>query len=183
MDQYLEVVQKSKNFPRNICCTESEDIKLQPVSPDDFAILNEELIIKGSAVDAVQYVQSATEEYRKEYTLVLYGERRGEKIFFRDYSFAEGRENSASFQKEQLHLAKKTYRRCNGEVIYAHTHVARGICYNCFSVNDLAFLVKQAMQYNRDVYAILITKDGVIPIKYSIAKNEFFRVRIKVKKS
>ena len=183
MDQYLEVVQKSKSFPRNICCTESEDIKLQPVSPDSFDVLNEELVINGSAVDAVQYVQSATEEYRKEYTLVFYGERRGEQIFFRDYSFAEGKESSASFQKEQLYLAKKTYRKRNGEVIYAHTHVARGVSYNCFSVNDLVFLVKQAMSYNRDVYAVLITKDGAVPVKYSLAKNEFFRVRLKVKKS
>lgn len=183
MDQYLEVIQKSKSIPRYVNFTDLSDAKLQPVSPDDFCILDEELLIKGSAVDAVQYVQSATEEYRKEYTLVLYGERKGEQISFRDYSFAEGKESSASFQKEQVYLAKKTYRKRNGEVIYAHTHVARGVSYNCFSVNDLIFLVKQAISHNRDVYAILITKDGAVPIKYSLAKNEFFRVRLKVKKS
>ena len=183
MNQYLEVVRKSKNFPRDINPAVQKDVKLYPVSPDAFEVLNEELVIKGSAIDAVRYVQSATETYRKEYTLVLYGERRGELISFRDYSFAEGKETSASFQKEQLHLAKKTYRKRNGEVIYAHTHVARGVSYNSFSVNDLVFLVKQAMMNNRDVYAILITKDGVIPVKYSLANNEFFRVRIKVKKS
>jgi hypothetical protein len=183
MDQYLEVIQKSKNIPRNVDFTNLSDAKLQPVSPDGFDILDEELSINGSAVDAVQYVQTVTEEYRKEYTLVLYGKRKGDKISFRDYSFAEGNSSSAKFQKEQLYLAKKSYRERNGEVIYAHTHVARGVSYNCFSVNDLVFLVKQAFSYNRDVYAILITKDGAVPIKYSLAKNEFFRVRLKVKKS
>ena len=183
MDPNLEVVQKSKNFPRDINPAIQKDVRLYPVSPDGFEILNEELIIKGSAIDAMQYVQSATEEYRKEYTLAFYGERRGEKLCFSGYSFAEGKENSASFQKEQLYLAKKTYRERNGEVIYAHSHVARGVSYNCFSVNDLVFLVKQARSHKRDVYAILITKDGVIPIKYSLVKNEFFRVHIKLKKS
>ena len=184
MDKYMEVIKKSKNFPRDINPAIQRDVKLYPVSADDFDFLSdEELVIRGSAIDAVQYVQLATEEYRKEYTLVLYGERRGDKISFRDYSFAEGKDSSASFQKEQLHLAKKTYRKRNGEVIYAHTHVVRGISYNCFSVNDLIFLVKQAVLNNRDVYAVLITKEDVIPVKYSLAKNEFFRVRLKVKKS
>ena len=183
MDQYLEVVQKSKNFPRDINPAIQKDVKLYPVSPEIFDVLNEELVIKGSALDGVRYVRSATEEYRKEYILVLYGEQRGDLISFRDCSLAEGKDYCASFQKEQLYLAKKTYRKRNGEVVYAHTHVARGVSYNCFSVNDLVFLVKQAYINNRDVYAILITKDGIVAVKYSLTKNEFFRVRIKMKKA
>lgn len=179
MDQYIEVIRSSKNFPQDINPLIQPNIKLYPMSVEEFDILDEELIIKGSAVDAVHYVQKATEDYRKEYTLVLYGEHKREGICFRDYSFAEGKEKSASFQKEQLHLAKKAYRNRGGEVIYAHSHVARGVSYNCFSVNDMIFIVKQAMLNNRDVYAMLITKDSIVPIKYSLSKNEFFRIRIK----
>ena len=42
MVQYLEVIQKSKNIPRNVDFTNLSDAKLQPVSPDGFDILDEE---------------------------------------------------------------------------------------------------------------------------------------------
>ncbi len=180
MDQYIEVIKECRNFPREIKKYSEKDFKLYPISPKDFDVSAEKVLIKGSAVDAIRYVQTVTEKYRKEYTLVLYGERRNELMRFGDYSIAEGMTMSASFQKEQLRMAKKTYKNRNGEVIYAHTHVARGVNYNCFSVNDLLFLIKQALQNKRDTYALLITKDGVIPVKYSIMKNEFFRIHIKV---
>ena len=180
MNQYFEVIKKSKNFPRDVNPVMQKDIRLYPVLPDEFDVLDEELVIKGSAVDAVQYVQSVTEKHGKEYTLVLYGERCENFIFLRDYSIGVGLEQSASFQKEQLRLAKKTYKKRYGEVVFAHTHVAKGVSYNYFSVNDLVFIAKMAIQNNRDVYAVLITKDGAVPVKYSLAKNEFFRVRIKI---
>lgn len=180
MDRYIEVIQKCKNFPREIFTYSQREFKLYPISPDEFEVCTEKIVIKGSAVDAIRYVQMVTEKYRKEYTLVLYGAWRKASVYFSDYSIAEGMTMSATFQKEQLKMANQTYKKVNGEVVYAHTHVARGVSYNCFSVNDMLFLIKQAIQNKRDVYALLITKDGVIPVKYSIAENEFFRIHLNI---
>lgn len=178
MDQYLEVLKQSKNFPHSYDVATQKDIRLLPISPDGFTMISEELVIMGSAVDAIAYVQTSTERLYREHTLVFYGEQRMASSFLRDYSIAVGEENSATFQKEQLKEAKKTYKKSDGAVVYAHSHVGNGDNYNCFSVSDLLFLIRQAVVNKRDVYGMLITKDGAIPVKYSYAKNEFYRIRI-----
>ncbi len=178
MDQYFEVLRQSKNFPRDFDVTTQKDIRLYPICPDDFPMISEQLVIMKSAIDAVFYVQTATEQQSKEHTLVLYGERSLDSGFFRDYSITVGDKKSAVFQQEQMREAKKFYKKANGEVVYAHSHVSEGENYNCFSVSDLLFLIKQAVANKRDVYGMLISKDGAIPVKYSYAKNEFFRIKI-----
>ena len=178
MDQYFEVFRQSKNFPRNFNASSQKDIRLYPICPDDFPMISEELVIIGSAVDAIAYVQDATERLSREHTLVYGGERRVASCFLSDYSIAVGENKSAVFQKDQMREAKKTYKKENGEVVFAHSHVAEGDNYNCFSVSDLLFLIKQAVINQRDVYGMLVSKDGAIPIKYSYAENEFFRIRI-----
>ena len=178
MDQYLEVLMQSKNFPRNYDAAMVRDIRLYPITPDSFPLIHEELVILGSAVDAVAYVQDSTERLHREHTLVFYGEQRVASSFLRDYSIAIGDVSSATFQRDQLKEAKRTYKKPDGAVVYAHSHVALGDYYNCFSVSDLLFIIEQATTYQRDVYAMLITKDGASPIKYSYAENEFYRIRI-----
>jgi hypothetical protein len=180
MDQYFEVFRQSKNFPRNFDAVTQKDIRLQPICPDDFPMISEELVVMGSAIDAIAYVQSATERLSREHTLVFGGERRMASCFLSDYSIAVGEKKSAVFQKDQMREVKKTYKKANGEIVFAHSHVGEGENYNCFSVSDLLFLIKQAITNQRDVYGMLVTKDGAIPIKYSYARNEFFRIRIVV---
>jgi hypothetical protein len=144
-------------------------------------MLEEDLIIQRSAVDALAYVQNFTEKLSQKHALVFYGSRcpASASVSVKDYSIAVGCDNAVVFQPEQLKMAKKTYNSENGEVVYAHSHIEKEACYNCFSVSDLLFLVKQALRNKRDVYGMLICKDGVTPIKYSYSGNEFFRINVK----
>lgn len=178
MDRYFDVFKMSENFPQTLVEVRQDDIRTFPICPDDFKRLEEKLTVCRSAVDAVAYVQSFTERLSQEHALVLYGERQVGSFFVKDYSIAVGNDKSVVFQSEQLKMAKKTYNKKNGEVVFAHTHVAKGQCYNCFSVSDLVFLIKQAHRNKRDVYGMLISKDGVTPIKYSYSGNEFFRINV-----
>lgn len=177
MNQYLEVFRQSPNFS-SVVAGKGNDIRLLPVYPDEFKMTQDKLVIQRSAIDAIAYVQDATERLEQEHSLVLYGEHRDGAIELRDYSIAVGDVTSVCFRPEQMKMAKKTYKQENGEVVFAHTHVAKGTNYNFFSVSDLLFLIKQAARNKRDVYGMLISKDGAIPIKYSYVRNEFFRVHV-----
>lgn len=179
MDRYFEVFKLSPNCPQTLELNEHENFRTYPICPDDFKMLEDDLTVQRSAVDALAYVQSFTEKLSQEHALVLYGERHSDSVCVKDYSIAVGSDKSVVFQPEQLKMAKKTYKSENGEVVYAHSHIAKGSCYNCFSVSDLLFLVKQALRNKRDVYGMLISKDGVTPIKYSYSGNEFFRINVK----
>lgn len=178
MDRYDEVLMRCKNYPKDMSIGIPGKPELFPVSPHDFRNLCEGIALIGCTIDAVYSVQELTERYKHEYTLVLYGERDGETLFVKDYCINPGREGEANFTLQQMEYVKKTLKKRNGEVVYAHTHPIRGIHYNCFSLTDLKYLIRRAYMTSRDTYGLLITEDGFSPIKYSIQENEFFRIQI-----
>lgn len=179
MDRYDEVLMRCKNYPKDMSFGIPGKPELFPVSPHGFRNLCEGIALTGCTVDAVHSLQTMTERYKQEYTLVLYGESsESDTLFMKDYCLSPGREGEANFNFQQIEHVKRTLKRKHGEVVYAHTHPACGTQYNCFSLNDLKYLIRRAYITNRDTYGLLITKDGFSPIKYSIQENEFFRIQI-----
>ncbi|MBQ8299118.1 MAG: hypothetical protein IJX99_04520 [Clostridia bacterium] len=180
MDRYDEVLTKCRNYPKDMSLGIPGKPELFPVSPHEFRNLCEGIALTGCTVDAVHSLQTMTERYKHEYTLVLYGNTSEDldTLFMKEYCLNPGRKGEANFSYQQLDQVKRTLRKRGGEVVYAHTHIACGTQYNCFSLNDLKYLIRRAYITNRDTYGLLITKDGFSPIKYSIQENEFFRIQI-----
>lgn len=179
MDRYDEVLLKCRNYPKDMSRGIPGKSELFPVSPHEFRSLCEGIALTGCTIDAVQSLQMMTERYKQEYTLVLYGTSSdNDTLFMSEYCLNPGREGEANFTFQQIEHAKRILKKRKGEVVYAHSHPARGTQYNCFSLNDLKYLIRRAYLTNRDTYGLLITKDGFSPIKYSIQENEFFRIQM-----
>ena len=180
MKRHLDVLKLSESFPRELRGVKEANIWTVPVCPDGFVFLDETIVICRLAKDAVAFVQQYTQNNSRECTLVLCGERYGSKLNVKDGIIGFGEKTTATFSTKQLNSATKAYSNPKGAVVYAHTHVAEREVYNCFSVSDLTFLIKQSAIHNRDVYGMLITKDGATPIKYSRCENKFFRINVEL---
>ena len=172
--QHIDIDQLSQSHPK--------DIGKAPINSNEFDRLEERLIVTLPASDAVNFVREKTEQFVIEYSLMLYGKTvdSNATIVLKDFYLAEGSAAGASFSRQQRSFTRKVLKEWNSEAIYGHTHVARSNCYNCFSVDDLAYLTMRAINTQRNTYGLLITREQTIAIKFDLARCEFYRVNIEV---
>lgn len=156
------------------------NVECAPVNPEVFEASSEKIIITSLVNDVLNFAKDETEKHRTECAVLLCGKKHSPFIYLTDPYMERGEAYSASYSTDQMKCAGQTI-KFGGEVCYAHTHVTRGSSYKCFSVNDLAYLVTQALNAHRDAYGMLITSDGTMAIKFDHIRSEFYRVEIEIR--
>ncbi len=172
-----ELITRSKHFPRSL------NGKF-PTRPEYFSVDPKEFEVRWKpkigfsiiANEGIQIVKAQTEEFKREYSIVLFGLKEANGYYFESFHIQQAGKMDAYYNTKQRMQMEERLKTPGGEVLYGHSHVARGTAYNKFSLTDLNFYVKRAIETERDVYAILITKDGYSVVMYSYKEREFFRV-------
>ncbi|MBQ6860383.1 MAG: hypothetical protein IJO08_01895 [Clostridia bacterium] len=174
-----ELITRSKHFPRSL------NGKF-PTRPEYFSVDPKEFEIRWKpkvgfsiiANEGIQIVKAQTEEFKREYSIVFYGLKESDNgYYFDSFHIQQAGKTDAYYNAKQKRETEERLKLPGGEVIYGHSHVARGSAYNKFSLTDLNYYVKRSIETGRDIFAILITKDGYTLVMYSYKEREFFRVQ------
>ncbi len=175
------LVMKSQYYPSRseIRAHNSENPNYHPVNPERFRYAKESINLFDVPERALNFVRNKTEDAQIEYSIVLGGKilENGD-LSLTDYCFSRGLRNSANYSTKQRSFASKFISKSHGIVVYGHTHTSLIKEYNYFSVSDLKFIIKMALETCSNAYGILITKDRTFAIKYDYNELEFFRVKM-----
>lgn len=168
---------QSKYYPRALKGTFPTRPEFFSVDPSKFDIrVGTRMDFSVVISEGIKTVAEQTEEYGREYSIMFYGEDTPHGYYFDNFYAQRAMSAGAFYTPKQKAWTDKCLARKKGEVIYGHTHVAKGSVYNNFSLTDLHYYIKRALETKRDVYAMLITKDSYTIIMYSYKEHEFFRV-------
>ncbi len=172
-----ELLVKSKYFPRKLAGIYPTNPSFFAVDPSDFDVITDKRIrFSKSADEEIQLIRELTEKNVCEYSIMFYGKQDIYGLYFGTFLTNRGKEKSTTYSIAQHAETKQYLMERKTEVLYGHSHVAKGVSYNKFSITDLNYYVKRALEMRRDVYAILITRERLIIIVYDYGKKEFFRI-------
>ena len=177
MTQSEVLLTKSKYYPRALKGIFPTRPEFFSVDPSNFETLRGKRMDFSVVIsEGIKTVADQTEQYGREYSIMFYGENTPYGYYFDNFFAQRAMREGAFYTPKQKAWTDKCLSRRKGEVIYGHTHVAKGSVYNKFSLTDLNYYIKRSLETKRDVYAMLITKDGYTIIMYSYKEHEFFRV-------
>lgn len=144
----------------------------------EFRVVKESISLHNPAESAVRFVQQDTELAGREYSIVLLGRRLEKQTVMELYCFHRAKAHTtAHYTPNQNKCSLEHLCRNETEVVFGHSHVAKGEEYNKFSPAELHNLIARAKSMNRDVYGMLVTKDRIQYIKYDLRQKEFFLIR------
>ncbi len=179
-----ELMLRSKYHPgkREIRTPKPPSPTRNSINPESFPYAeNEYICLIHTTETAIQVIQKDAAIRKEKFPVVFFGIKDFNEIKLVNYALTKPGNLHTNYSDRQMKLAAGCNAKANGIVVYAHSHPSDVKSYNYFSINDLTYLIEEALRTYDHSYGMLITPERVFAVKYDYVKLDFFRLKIRTK--